>query len=207
MHGRAPTMRGMSPLRIVLTLVLATTGEAPSERQVALMIREADAIWRPHGVAVALEGRGGPALPIPGAELPLALRFADPPAARLGRLGAVRLVHGVPERSLDIVAADVSTLVGQAVWHGRRVDEWPATMVDQIKGRALGRVLAHELGHFLLASPVHTRIGLMRAGFTARDLASADRRPFQVNREYLPRLGARLDRLRPSLANAALEQP
>ena len=36
---------------------------------------------------------------------------------------------------------------------------------DHDIARALGRVLAHEIGHVLLAAPYHERDGLMRANF------------------------------------------
>ena len=38
--------------------------------------------------------------------------------------------------------------------------------------RALGRVLAHEIGHVLLAAPNHDREGLMRAAFRPNELAA-----------------------------------
>jgi len=48
-------------------------------------------------------------------------------------------------------------------------------------GRVMGRALAHELGHYLLASKVHTLRGLMQATRTATDFFSNDRRGFDVN--------------------------
>jgi len=49
---------------------------------------------------------------------------------------------------------------------------------DHDLGRALGRVLAHEIGHVLLAAPNHANAGLMRAAFRADELAALDRAPF-----------------------------
>jgi hypothetical protein len=42
-------------------------------------------------------------------------------------------------------------------------DRWPAEVRDEVIGRALGRVLAHEIGHYLFGVRGHSRSGLMRA--------------------------------------------
>src|SRR5689334_15968775 len=34
-------------------------------------------------------------------------------------------------------------------------ERWPAVMRERIVGRALGRVIAHEIGHYLLATRTH----------------------------------------------------
>jgi hypothetical protein len=56
-------------------------------------------------------------------------------------------------------------------------------------------VLAHEIGHFLLASSAHARHGLMRASFDGRQLSEWSRRGFELHGAALPRLRARLARL------------
>jgi len=47
--------------------------------------------------------------------------------------------------------------------------------------RAMGRALAHELGHFLMASKEHTRRGLMQATHTASDFFDPQRRAFAID--------------------------
>jgi hypothetical protein len=44
--------------------------------------------------------------------------------------------------------------------------------------RALGRVLAHEIGHVVLGAPYHDRTGLMRAAFPPTNSPSRTARPF-----------------------------
>ena len=46
--------------------------------------------------------------------------------------------------------------------------------------RALGRVVAHEIGHVLIGTSYHDSTGLMRANFNADALASPDRTPFRL---------------------------
>jgi hypothetical protein len=46
----------------------------------------------------------------------------------------------------------------------------PPALADIFLARALGRALAHEIGHYLLGTREHTLRGLMRAQFTPQDL-------------------------------------
>lgn len=69
-------------------------------------------------------------------------------------------------------------------WDSRQ----PPTVPDAMLGRALGRVLAHELGHLLLALNRHRSSGLMRASFKHRDLADNRGRPFKLSSKDVERL-------------------
>jgi hypothetical protein len=68
-------------------------------------------------------------------------------------------------------------------------------------GRALGRVLAHEIGHVLLLAPSHQQHGLMRAAFTSEQLAEIRRDGFTLSEVEVARLHSRARELRPSTAN------
>ena len=45
--------------------------------------------------------------------------------------------------------------------------------------RIIGRVAAHELGHYLLADPRHQPTGLMRARFDGAELLGPHLKPFK----------------------------
>jgi hypothetical protein len=62
--------------------------------------------------------------------------------------------------------------------------------------RALGRVLAHEIGHVLLGAPDHDGAGLMRAVFRPFELADSNRAPFRLTDMSVARLDHRLRQLR-----------
>ena len=50
-------------------------------------------------------------------------------------------------------------------------------------GRALGRALAHELGHYFLKSKIHTASGLMRSAWASNEFFGARPDGFELTRE------------------------
>jgi hypothetical protein len=56
----------------------------------------------------------------------------------------------------------------------------PSTWQEYLLARALGRALAHELGHYLLKSPAHDAHGLMRAARPSVDFFSPSRAGFDL---------------------------
>ena len=61
------------------------------------------------------------------------------------------------------------------------VAQMPIAQRETLLARAMGRALAHELGHYLLASKAHTERGLMKAIPTAVELFMPDSRPFRID--------------------------
>jgi hypothetical protein len=61
------------------------------------------------------------------------------------------------------------------------IDRMPTAEREMLLARVMGRALAHEIGHYLLASKVHTPRGLMQATHTATDFFSMERRAFAVD--------------------------
>ena len=55
-----------------------------------------------------------------------------------------------------------------------------ALSVDQRLGLVLGRAVAHEIGHFLLAGAPHDEVGLMRARFPEHELTDAWSAAFEL---------------------------
>jgi hypothetical protein len=70
---------------------------------------------------------------------------------------------------------------------------------DHDVARALGRVLAHEIGHVLLAAPYHESDGLMRANFSPRDLLYPNSVPFRLSAGSVWRLRSRVRVLRAAM--------
>jgi hypothetical protein len=60
---------------------------------------------------------------------------------------------------------------------GHPFDTLPTALADMLLARALGRALAHEIGHYLLGTAEHSAHGLMRASFAPQDLLEDAIRP------------------------------
>ena len=131
--------------------------------------REATQAWTREGVGVCWAGEScAPATTLyvrVVAEVPRA-REGDPPA--LGWMGFSERTGPGPLILLSLKWAQ--DLVGRAERGARAMAELPG-MVARLLPRALGRALAHELGHYLLFRREHAPRGLMRAAFRPEDLA------------------------------------
>ncbi|HIE93081.1 MAG TPA: hypothetical protein EYQ83_09520 [Acidobacteria bacterium] len=68
---------------------------------------------------------------------------------------------------------------------------------DQVYARALGRVLAHELGHLLLRLNGHRDGGLMRPTFSHRSLIARGRGAFRLSADDLHAIRAALEGIEP----------
>lgn len=71
-------------------------------------------------------------------------------------------------------------------------DRMPVAEREILLARAMGRALAHEIGHYLLASKLHSERGLMRATHTAVDFFGYERRAFAVDAAQRQAVVARL---------------
>jgi hypothetical protein len=95
-----------------------------------------------------------------------ATRAGDPPA--LGWIGFSERSGPGPLILLSLTQA--RELVGRAERGARAMADLPG-MVARLLPQALGRALAHELGHYLLNRREHAPRGLMRAAFRPEDVA------------------------------------
>jgi hypothetical protein len=192
-ESRQPTMPAMVITHVVAIVLTWTSAARHPETQLRAMVEEADAIWRTHGVAVVAPTTAG--RPTPDADVRLIVTLASraPRAATDPALGAIVFDHdNLPAPALTIDVAAVAATVAAARLGGRTLDRWPRAVREAAVGRALGRVLAHEIGHYLLASRAHAADGLMRAAFRGDELARPARAPFAVAARDLPRLRLRL---------------
>lgn len=98
---------------------------------------------------------------------------------------------------------------------GRRITLWTEQILRAVDGdwdrrelpnvsktayaRALGRVLAHELGHLFLRLNGHRENGLMRASFSHGSLTAKRSQSFRMSEKDLRTIRAALDRVRKSI--------
>lgn len=183
-------------------IALDVTGLASEPpREMRALVCEANALWQPSGVRLVwVESARSRALP--NAALTLDVVRDEAERASAVKDGSLRLGYivfqngtGAADRRITLSVRSVQRLVDGVPWSGRRVLGWPPAIREELIGRALGRVLAHEIGHVLLAWRRHTPRGLMRAEFGASQLIDRDRRPFTLPPDLLPRLRAHLQQL------------
>ena len=165
------------------------------------MIDETAALWKPYDVAltwIAVDAsRGTP--PFGMVRVLKEGCRVEPLCAPTDRrrLGAVvfRDESATPDNTLMLSVATVVDVVARVTWHDRRLTDLPAQSRDHLIGRALGRVLAHEIGHYVLGIRRHSANGLMRSEFRGDQLIGPSRGPFEVPAAEMPLLQIRLAQL------------
>jgi len=165
-------------------------------------VDEAAALWAPYGVAIAQSEPSSVPCAASGRSVDAALtvRVAEPSpdAARAwsGPFGSIHfLPDGAPEPTLLLHYDTVIRLgVGTASLEGRRLPQWPTAVRDRVLGRMIGRVVAHEIGHWLLRSRDHSPSGLMRAHQTTDELVDPGRGGFALPAADFARLRTSLTR-------------
>jgi hypothetical protein len=169
---------------------------------VRTMEREVNQIWAPYGVT--LEGLVEPCkTPGEGPTLKVRVRKMEnvrPVGIPRGTLGNIYFVAGKPTPLIDLWADEaIRVMGGNHVTFNQGVAD-PRTRIEM--GRLLGRSLAHELGHYLLASRVHTEAGLMRRVYDQQDGKSKTRGCFSLDEGQVAALARTVSGWRVANANA-----
>jgi hypothetical protein len=188
--GDAPRPPGGSTVRVALVVV-----RGMPKSSVETIRAEADRIWARNAVAIdwLVPGQATDRPPdlaaLVGPESRSCLQPREKEEHALGCFMAspqrtgVSVIVVFPERATRMVRGWMSVLGARS----------PAGWVESRSATLLGRVLAHEIGHYLLG-PAHTTGGLMRAQFEFRDLwtdrpdgySLTDRAPEFVSSTVLP---------------------
>jgi hypothetical protein len=121
-------------------------------------------------------------------------------------LGWIRFEAGRPQQEVYLSYANATTLFEASQGVVRRVVTMTVAERETLLGRAMGRALAHEIGHYLLASKVHTPKGLMQARHTAAELFSQPRRHFQLEADQRQLIAARLNPIAPLARATAIDR-
>jgi len=143
-------------------------------------IAEASRIWSRYDVSLVADddGRCAPESP---AAITVTIDASHESSSGDAGLGAIRFAaDGMPDSSIVLRLDAVARIATSAPVMGVHPALWPAGLRDEIIARALGRALAHEIGHYLLRSPHHASVGLMRARQKGSALGSPSDRPFEL---------------------------
>jgi len=150
--------------RLHVALVLPAASIVPAAVADAA-VREAAAIWSRYRVVV---DRTLPCASAPDEAIVLTVRTGRSPSPgpidRPTAFGAINFGDdGTPYALITIYVDLLRRSMVLARLAEITEDRWPAEVRDQVIGRALGRVLAHEIGHYLFGVRGHSPNGLMRA--------------------------------------------
>ena len=185
-----------SPLPPLVVTVIEATAMPP--RLVPRVLEEANAIWNAAGVTFVWR-RVSPQAAARMDQVPAVatLRIVIGTARGIGRenripLGWIRFDDDGPAREVYVSYGNaVEYLNGSEAVIGI-ASQMTVLEREVYLSRAMGRALAHELGHYLLASKAHTRRGLMQATHTASDFFDAQRRAFAIDAAQRQSVAARL---------------
>jgi len=183
-----PSMRHTDIVpNITLTLAIGASADVSREIQEAALIETAK-IWEPYGVTISLLAASNHSI------VPDVVVVAAPNRGTRGRSRALAWVPLAPEHTplpvVDVRYRALLDLTGDTHVNTPFL-EYPPGLRDQFLARALGRVIAHELGHILLQSVEHD-VGIMRPVQAGRDLVSPDRATFSLSAPDLARLRANI---------------
>jgi hypothetical protein len=169
------------------------------------VLEETDAVWRGSGVTFVWRHAARQIVPYeragetgPYVSSTLRVVIGNEPGASRGAnlpLGWIRFEDArTPEQEIYVSYANTLRFLDAARDVVGLVSQMPLMQREALLGRAMGRALAHELGHYLLASKAHTPKGLMQANRTASEFFSVQRNGFQIDPAQRQVLAARLRR-------------
>jgi hypothetical protein len=145
---------------------------------------EAETIWRPAGITfdwhITFERhRIGPAEPADRSSVSITIGDRRARVDPDGALGWITFIADEPGHSIYLSRASAEGMLD------RTPEVYTSTFMAReiLIGRALGRALAHELGHYFLKSKIHTTSGLMRSAWASNEFFGSRPDGFELTRE------------------------
>ena len=204
----AAAMAGATPRAAALAPIVVTvdvTADMPPTL-VSIALQEAEAIWQPTGVTFIWQRTpranakaaaiANPADPCPQPANALRVVIGDD----LGRAPVDHVPLGwivfdaddTPAHEIYVSHRNAVDFMANSRGAVRTIAQMPTAEQNLMLGRAMGRALAHEMGHYPLASKAHARRGLMQATHTAYSFFEIDRSSFAIDKAMRQELAARL---------------
>jgi hypothetical protein len=180
-----------------VTIRLRVDRSLTSRRITDRLKTETGAIWEPYGVRLEWTGADVSESPANGVSLDATVQRHFERRQRTewpAVLGLAFVTPDAPTWQPIRVSFDATERLLTDRTTGRV--SGAGLVLDRALARALGRVLAHEIGHILLGAPSHDPAGLMRASFRGDELGEPDRTPFRLTCSGVDRLRGRLRALR-----------
>src|SRR5262249_46543677 len=96
-------------------------------------------------------------------------------------LGWIQFAHESPAQEIYLSYRNAVAFMIESAPVTGVISRMPPAEKEIKLSRAMGRALAHELGHYLMASKVHSRHGLMQARHTAYEFFEFSRHGFEID--------------------------
>jgi hypothetical protein len=181
--------------RLHLIVRVAAEAGALDNTSMADVVAEASAIWSPY-VDIEFTTADRPPAGVFDDQLTLVVRNQPLRRSEVDSIGLGAIDFQAPDRparAITVSAAAVEMLAAHGGWAGRPFDALPRRVHDDFVVRALGRSVAHEIGHYLLRSAAHTHHGLMRPQFTTIELMDTRRSAYALEPAQIGALAQRID--------------
>jgi hypothetical protein len=200
--AESPADSTSSPAPPVVAIVFSQPGVPVT--LVSRLLAETSAIWRASGVEFVWQHAAPDVVPYgPLAEtppyLPSALRVVIGDDRGVSRdddkmpLGWIVFDdEHEPQREIYVSHVNALSLMETARHVVGVIGQMPPAQREVLLGRAMGRALAHELGHYLLASKIHTQRGLLKANRTAAELFRTASVGFRLDPSQRRQIAARM---------------
>jgi hypothetical protein len=171
------------------THVALTFGMSPPPAAVIrTAVDEAAAIWSPYHVAI---DQALPCASAPDEATVISVSMGASSAAGQpypSNIGAIRFSEdGTPDPVVTVYFDLLKRFLAGVRFVLMPEYRWPPALRERILGRGLGRVIAHEIGHYLLGAR-HAPTGLMRALQYTDELFAVPRTGFTLSRSERRRL-------------------
>jgi hypothetical protein len=168
----------LPPTRFSLTAQLIVAPDLPPMAQ-RVLLSEAERIWRREGVQ--LHWPTSPSQPTPASLRVLVITRREALNSGRERWPVGELVPQTGQRALAIASiAGAERVLLEATGYRPALLE-SHELTDYRLGLVLGRAVAHEIGHYLLATSTHADRGLMRASIDAREFADPGATTFTLD--------------------------
>jgi hypothetical protein len=174
-------LNGPNEPRLSVHLSIDQTGGL-SEVQLQLAIQEVRKIWVDAGVLVTSGRYGEPREP-DQATISLRILLIPPLVKDKAERILAWVTPGPNGRSAPLLFVSLPAVTDMAMGataYDVAVRKLTHELRDRLIAQAVGRVAAHELGHYLLQNAAHQDRGLMRAKYSAMDLMGDWLGPFKV---------------------------
>jgi len=181
LHAAVAAGAGSPVERPVVRVQVQTEGSlAVDRRLLAEVLKGAGDIWRPYADVTFTPADESTLV---SGSLRLLITDRTSTISDGASLGWIEFVDGRPSNHITVSTGAATALLRASRWNGL-----PKAVQHTFLVRAMTRAIAHELGHYLLASREHVAYGLMRGQLTADDIMQPRKSSYRLDRAQVQQL-------------------